>query len=150
MSEDKLIPNATLSDIGGTTSKLIPNATVQELVDAVGGSGGGTLGLTQVAHDDTLTGNGTTSSPLGVVGSGSSEPPNTRAGYVMQPEVIDFDGVYTFTLAARPKFIVEAMVLTSNSFFYLQTTDYDVSGDQFTVKNVTLNTGDKIKVTYAI
>ncbi len=76
--------------------------------------------------------------------------PDSRAGYVMPPKVFDYVDSNTFTLDASPKFIIEGMILSATSFTYLQEDDWEFSGTQFTVKNMTLSTGDKVKVTYAI
>ncbi len=78
----------------------------------------------------------------------SAIEPDPRTGYVMPPQVFDYVDSNTFTLDAEPKFIM--MILSATSFTYLQEDDWEFSGDQFTVKNVTLQSGDKVKVTYAI
>ncbi len=76
--------------------------------------------------------------------------PDFRTGYVMPPKVFDYDGSNTFTVDAAPKFVLEAMVLHPDSFTYMQQADISFSGTSVILNNVTINSGDKVKITYAI
>lgn len=95
-------------------------------------------GLSQVSHDSTLTGTGTASSPLSVVGggfSGSQEKSTTVPNSVLT----------TFTFTHAPK------VIFWNGAFQTLTDDYTVSGNNitFTGSAGTPLTGDKIVNLYA-
>ncbi len=76
--------------------------------------------------------------------------PDSRSGYVMPPQVFDYADSNTFTVDAAPKFVLEAMVLRPDSFTYMQQSDISFSGTSVTLNNVTINSGDKVKITYAI
>ncbi len=82
--------------------------------------------------------------------SGGGGKPDA-AGWLVQPEVLDFDGTNTtFNLQNTPKFLTDVLVLQSSSFHYLQAADYNLAGNQLTINNPTLVSGDKVKVIYAI
>ncbi len=76
--------------------------------------------------------------------------PDSRAGYVMPPKVFDYADSNTFTVDVAPKFVLEAMILRPDSFTYMQQSDISFSGTSVTLNNVTINSGDKVKITYAI
>lgn len=76
--------------------------------------------------------------------------PDSRSGYVMPPQVFDYADSNTFTVDAAPKFVLEAMILRPDSFTYMQQSDISFSGTSVTLNNVTINSGDKVKITYAI
>jgi hypothetical protein len=61
-------PNGRMSPFNGN---FISSDGSIKNIDQLGGGGGG--GLTKVSHDDTLTGDGTTGDPLGVVGGAEGD-----------------------------------------------------------------------------
>ncbi len=82
---------------------------------------------------------------------GDTGTPPTDGGYLMTPEVMSFDGTNTtFALKYTPKFVSELLVLKSDTFHYLQEGDYTITGNQLTITNPVLQSGDKVKIVYGM
>lgn len=83
--------------------------------------------------------------------TGASSTPPIDGGFLMVPEVLPFDGTNnTFTLQNAPKFASEVLVLKSESFHYLQEGDYSITGNQLTIVNPALQSGDRVKIVYGM
>lgn len=81
---------------------------------------------------------------------GDSIMADPMSGTIMPPEIFDYSGSQAFTLSRPQKFIIEAMILKDDVFVYLQVGDYTAIGSSITVNSTALETGDKVKITYAV
>lgn len=89
-----------------------------------GGMGGGG-GLSQVYHDSTLSGNGTSSSPLTVIGGGSGG--GSLAFQTLSGTINGSNTTFTFSSAISGKSIIDL-----NGQLLIEDTDYTISGTTVT------------------
>lgn len=69
---------------------------------------------------------------------------------VMPEEVFDYNGTNTYTLSQTPVVISTVMIDHGDSFTLVTTDNITVDGKNVTIKNETITTGDRIRISYSI
>lgn len=105
----------------------------------------------RLAADDDLSSSVTAlSGRLDALTAGAPTP----VAWLVEPEVFEYDAnaadPRSFTLAHAVKFALDVLVLKSDSFLYLQASDYSLSGNKLTINSPTLVSGDRVKISYAV
>ncbi len=141
--------NAIVTNIG-TSSAAIFDFGIPRGAD---GSGGGSTDYQDIINKPQINGvilsGNQTAEQLGLAPSTSNNP---DLGVLARPEVYAFDGTSTtFELKYTPKFEINVYILKpDDSFFMLQSGDYTISGKQITIVRPSLESGDRMKIIYAL